>query len=329
MATEGNLQLFHNSSGSAPTSSRLDHSEDLALHLPPLTCSRPRFGGHAIDSGLPPLDTPDENPFRLPPPKLPSLNSRLGGSSTGGDVSPFNTPFNSKNSFLPPLSAGRPSGGRASSSSKMATVPGRLPSLSQALEMHPELSPDPNSFKYPSGFDHTFPNSTSQLETFLPPLQSHRLRRRSSMGRLDQFTSLATSTPTQALSSDFSTSLPPLQPLGALSSSSSARQQQGGASRNALPSLSSATGGRSVLAGFPPLSSAMGTGSSSLNRPSNLGFGRGSPPVLPQGPPQSRSLRHVPSGGMAQNQLRRESLLESDMMGDPPSPEEKRYRGPR
>lgn len=223
-------------------------------------------------SGLPSLNASLEDPFQLPLPKL-SSSTRSRGAPTSED-SPFGSPFDPSRTLAPPRSL----------ADRAATGIGRLPSLSQALEMHPELSPDPKSFRYPPGYEQSLLGGGSTNGS-IPSNGAGRngagsLRRRNSISRLNE------------------------------------------TSTESRPSMSTSTGLHSDV--LPPLAPfSMGNGSSSSSsafrapsdprRPSGRPSGEFAHPLMSA---NSRSLRRMPSDAAMQTSARRQSLRESDMGRD-------------
>lgn len=184
------------SSDSTSTRSHLQPFQSLSSELSlPLPSSLNRA------SGLPSLSSSLDDPFRLPLPKVSSRHQR----GSGAEQSPFGTaPFDPSRTLAPPRSAGD----KGSSSHS----PGRLPSLSQALEMHPELSPDPTSFRYPPGYEQSLLGNNSAA----PPRPGVSLRRRSSLSRMNESNSMGRSQGfggSTYNSAGSSSGLPPLQPF--------------------------------------------------------------------------------------------------------------------
>lgn len=237
-------------------------SPDFSLPLPS-SLNRP--------AGLLSLNSSLEDPFQLPLPRL-SSSSRSRGAPTLED-SPFGSPFDPSRTLAPPRS----------SADRAATGIGRLPSLSQALEMHPELSPDPKSFRYPPDYEQSLlggSNNANMSATGGGRNGAGSLRRRNSISRLNE-------TSTQS-----------------------------------RPSMSTSTGLHSdVLPPLAPFSMGNGSSSSSSTfraptdprRPSGLPSGEFAHPLMSANP---RSLRRMPSDAAMQTSARRQSLRESDMGRD-------------
>lgn len=256
--------------GTSPT----DHQPffSSSSHSPELSLPMPSSFNRA--SGLPSLNSGVNDPFKLP---LPKASSRSRGSTA--EQNGLGNPFDPNRILAPPRSSEI---GTTSSSRGV----GRLPSLSQALEMHPELSPDPTSFRYPADFEQSLFSGSDDRKGAAggsAASGSPRLRRRSSLSRMNDLTALSRS------------------PL---------------AGPNIGGGLLSGT---SSLASVGPLQS--GSGDSIFRAPAPRTTPRSGEFAAPLTPSFSRSLRRMPSDISMTVTARRQSLRDSEMGRDnfPPS----------
>lgn len=253
-------------------------SSELSLP-PPSTLNRA--------SGLPSLSQSVEDPFRLPLPKISTLSRSTGlrSSPPTAMTSSGGSPFDSSQTLPPPRSdSNRGSSGRSI---------GRLPSLSQALEMHPELSPDPTSFRYPPGYE----QSLLLQGGGFPALQSGQggLRRRRSLSRMNES-----------------------------SGSGLGRSPFGGSSQ---------LGGAISFSGLPPLQpfSELERGLQPLGdtfrspAPPRTSGNFGPNPLMASHFQNHTSLRRMPSDVAIQSSIRRQSLRDSEMARDDYAPSSSQY----
>lgn len=247
----------------------LQTATSLKLSSPPPSSSNPRA------SELPPLSQSFEDPFQLPPPKV---SSRTRGSPLGlsGISTPSlgASPFDPSQTLAPPrLKTDRSTGSRSGS---------RLPSLSQALEMHPELSPDPTSFRYPPGYEESLLSGNLGLGFGL--LENGGLRRRSSLSKINESLTRPSGGVGSLLGGGKGNLLGPLPPFPAFDTG---KLRPGDSFRS------------------PAVTPFQGSAQHSL---------LGQPSSTSQ--QQQRSLRRMPSDATMQTSIRRQSLRDSDMARD-------------
>lgn len=257
-------------------------SSSLPSHMQPFQSTSPEFTLPPPSSlnrlpGLPSLNASLDDPFQLPLPQPRMSLSKSRSTGFRSEKSSVSGPFDSSHTLAPPRSA----------TSRSKPGSGKLPPLSHALEMHPELSPDPTSFRYPSGYT-LAPLGSSFEGTLGGDLsassgQSRGLRRRNSISKMNETNSTLSGSALAPSSSKLHMdTLPPLAPFDFSSSTASSFTR--------------------------PLDPRRPPGSSEFAHPLMTS--------------NTRPLRRMPSDASMHTSARRQSLRDSEMSRDaafPPS----------